>query len=345
MPPNNRASWLESKQAPVNVVDSAPYTRPSANELVIKTKAVAINPADVAVQKLGIIVEDFPAILGCDVAGEVTEVHPSLADTYHVGDRVLGAASCFHRKDGIYYNSAFQEYVVLRMPSIAPIPKNVAYEDAVVLPLAVNTSATCLFAEATLGLKSPSVEGVQAGQGKTLLVWGASSSVGSCGVQLASQAGYEVIGVASKKNHDMVKDAGAKSCFDHSDPKVVGDIVAYLKGKDLVGAFDAISTDPTLSSLCEILDKSGGGKTIVGVMPGIEEKATKGVKIVNNMSTFMSSGDILKTVWEWLAKAMEEKQVKYLPRSEVVGKGLEDVQKAVDLLAKGVSAKKLVVTI
>lgn len=49
MPPSNRASWLMAKQSPVKVVDSAPYTSPLANELVIKTKAIALNLADVAV--------------------------------------------------------------------------------------------------------------------------------------------------------------------------------------------------------------------------------------------------------------------------------------------------------
>ena len=40
---------------------------------------------------------------------------------------------------------------------------------------------------------------------------------------------------------------------------------------------------------------------------------------------------------------MEENRINYMPQSEVVGKGLEHVQQAVDLSAKGVSAKKLVV--
>ena len=74
-----------AKQSPINVVDSAPYTSPLADELVIKTKAIALNPSDVVVQKLGILLEDYPAILGCDVAGEVVEVHSSLADAYNIG--------------------------------------------------------------------------------------------------------------------------------------------------------------------------------------------------------------------------------------------------------------------
>jgi NADPH:quinone reductase-like Zn-dependent oxidoreductase len=345
MPPSNRASWLTAKQSSVNVVDSAPYTSPSTNELVIKTKAIALNPADGAVQRLGILLKDYPAILGCDVAGEVVEVHPSLADVYHVGDRVIGAASCLNRKEDKYCYSAFQEYVVLKLPSIAKIPEEVAYEDAAVLPLGINTAASCLFMDKTLGLKTPSIDGTNASQGKTLLVWGASSSVGSCGVQMATHAGYEVVGVASKRNHEMIKGLGASVCFDQSDPTLVDDIVTYLNGKEVVGAYSAIASDSALNAMCEILDRSGGRKLVASVRPGAEEKATKGVKIITNFATDIASSDIGRTIWQWLSKAMEEDRIKYMPQSEVVGKGLEHVQQAVDLLAKGVSAKKLVVSI
>lgn len=89
MAPSNRASWLLDKQHPVNAVKIAPYTAASDNEIVIKVKAMAINPADVKIQQMGMLITDYPAILGCDVAGEVIEVGPSLADVYNVGDRVI----------------------------------------------------------------------------------------------------------------------------------------------------------------------------------------------------------------------------------------------------------------
>lgn len=344
MPPTNRASWLMAKQSPVNIVDSAPYTPPSTNEVVIKTKAIAINPADVLLQKLGILLVDYPAILGCDVAGEVVEVHPSLANVYSIGDRVIGHGSPLARKDDTYCYSTFQEYVVLRTPAIAKVPKHVAYEDATVLPLGIVTAASCLFMEETLGLKWPFTDGTKPGQGKTVLIWGASSSVGSCGVQLAIHAGYEVVGVASKRNHEMVKSLGASACFDQSDPALVDDIVESLKGKAVVGAYDAIANDTTLKTLCEILDRSGERKLVVAVAPRAEEKATRGVKITTNFAAARVESEVPNAVWQWVAQAMEDNAIKYMPQSEVVGKGLEDVQKAVDLLAQGVSAKKLVVS-
>ncbi|KAE8351946.1 chaperonin 10-like protein [Aspergillus coremiiformis] len=347
MPPSNCASWLMVKQPPVNVVDAAPYTSPSVNELVIKNKAIALNPVDIGIQKLGILLEHYPAISGCDVAGEVVEVHPSLADEYTVGDRVVGAADCLSRKDDKYCYSGFQEYVVLKLPFIAKIPKEVAYEDAAVLPLGINTAASSLFAEETLGLEVPSTDGVNVPRGKTLLVWGASSSVGACGVQMATQAGYDVVGVASKRNHDMVNGLGASMCFDQSDPTVIDDIVAYLNGKEVVGAYAAIGSDFALNAMCEILDRSGGRKFVASVIPGAEQKGTRGVEVVLNFLAVanMTNNGVGKAIWRWLTTAMQEDKIKYMPRPEVVGKGLEHIQEAIDLLAKGVSAKKIVVSI
>ncbi|KAL2429322.1 Dehydrogenase orf1 [Exophiala dermatitidis] len=365
--PTNHAAWLQGRQSPTMVVDVAPYTAPETDELVIRARAVAINPADVAIQAKGLLLasdDDYPAILGCDVAGDVVEVHSSLAHAFSTADRVMGQASPLrtkkHNDAKVYCYSAFQEYVVLKVPFVTKIPASTKFEDATVLPLAVNTSATCLFAPECLGLRLPSSNRTQErpspAKGKeteteaeteTLLIWGASSSVGSCGVQLATLGGYEVIGVASKKNHDMVKSLGAKLCFDYRDPSVVNDIVYNLHGKRLVGAFDAISTDDTLAAVCDILDRSEGRKLVAAVMPGAEAKATKGVRITTNFAAAANAvtGGLGKSVWTWLGKALDEDRIKCMPPAHVVGHGLEDIQKAVDLLANGVSAKKLVVEI
>lgn len=352
--PTNHAAWLQTRQAPQMVVDSAPYTSPDANELVIRTRAVAFNPVDWGIQALGILIDQYPAILGCDVAGEVVEVHPSVADTFSIGDRVLGMASPLRTKNGVFCYAAFQEYVILKVPYIAKIPQTLQFKDATVLPLGVNTASTCLFISACLGLRLPGTQAQpqqddkgQQEKREALLVWGASSSVGSCGVQLATHAGYEVVGIASRKNHDLVKQLGAKECFDQADPALVDHVVRSLEGKYLVGAYDAISKDDTLASVCEILDRAGGRKLVAAVMPGAEAKATKGVKITTNFAVFdhfETTGDA-KHLWTWLEKALQDDTFKCAPPADVVGHGLDHVQKAVDVLKQGVSAKKLVVTI
>lgn len=92
MSPANRALWLNAKQDAEMIINEAPYPSLASNELVIKTKAVAINPADVILQKAGVLLTHYPAILGCDAAGIVQEVSPDLAHMFKPGDRVFGTA-------------------------------------------------------------------------------------------------------------------------------------------------------------------------------------------------------------------------------------------------------------
>ncbi len=99
------------------------------------------------------------------------------------------------------------------------------------LPLSVTTAASGLFQKANLGLPYPSVDAKDVDE--TLLVLGASSSVGSSAVQLAVASGFTVIATASKKNHDYVRSLGASEVVDHSSPTVIDDLVGLLKGGKL----------------------------------------------------------------------------------------------------------------
>ena len=94
------------------------------------------------------------------------------------------------------------------------------------LPLAVSTAACGLFQADQLSLAHPSAKPEPAG--RTLLVWGGSSSVGSNAIQLAVAAGYEVIATASPRNFGYVTNLGASRVFDYNSPEVVADIVAAL---------------------------------------------------------------------------------------------------------------------
>jgi NADPH:quinone reductase-like Zn-dependent oxidoreductase len=354
MPPTNTAALLPTKQAHPFTLGPAPYTPPGPNELLIRARAAAINPADYAIQAYGALMDSFPAILGCDVAGEVVEVGETVGGKWKVGDRVVGPANCLRQRDGgkegekVYAYSAFQEYVLLEVPMVARVPEGTRWEEAVVLPLAVNTAASCLFQEGMLGLGMPDVkrEGRRPGEGKILIVWAASASVGNVGVQWASLAGYKVVGIASERNHGLVREAGARVCFDQKDGDVVGKVVEWAKedGGEVVGAYDAWSRAETIKPLCEILGKVGGRKFIGAVFMNAEDHAQHGVEVKTNFAMLLDKETAGKAVWEVVDAALADGRLKCLPRPEVVGYGLDKAQEGVDLIGKGVSGKKLVIT-
>ena len=82
----HKALLLEKKFGGYAVGD-IPTPKPGPGELLVKVHAAALNPVDWKIQKYGIFIETFPAILGSDVAGEVVELGTGVS-SFKVGDRV-----------------------------------------------------------------------------------------------------------------------------------------------------------------------------------------------------------------------------------------------------------------
>ena len=145
--------------------------------------------------------------------------------------------------------------------TVSPIPDSLAYEKAVVLPLAISTAVAGFHQNDFLALPYPTIDAKPTG--KTILIWGGASSVGSTAIQLAKGSGLEVISTASKRNLGYVKALGAQNVLDYSEPTVVENIVGLLKGTEFVGAYDAISSPETLQATAEIVSRLGGGKIAI----------------------------------------------------------------------------------
>ena len=287
--PTNMAAWLPAKYAKLKVGPAA-YARPGADEIVIRNHAVAINPVDWGIQRLGGVGFGWiklPAVLGSDVAGEVVEVGERVT-RFKVGDRVVGQALGTSKARGGPAGGAFQLYTVLVEHMTAPIPDGLAFENAAVLPLAISTAACGLFEKDHLALQHPSIP--PRPTGKTLLVWGGSTSVGSNAIQLAVAAGYEVFATASPRNFDYLKSLGASRTFDYHSKTVVKDIVAALKGKTCAGA---IAIGAGANAPCfDIVHASEGDKFVSTASGGVslDELPERGGLTPSLMLRFIGSG-------------------------------------------------------
>lgn len=255
----------------------------------------------------------------------------------------------------------FQLYTVAKEITVAPIPDSIPYEQAVVLPLAISTAAAGLYQKGFLELSYPTINPQPTG--KVILIWGGSSSVGSTAIQLAVGSGLEVYSTASKKNLEYVKGLGAKHVFDHSSATVVEDILAALKGSDLVGAFDAISSPETLKATGEIVHQSGGG-TIATVLSAPAKGLPSNVTAVGGENNILSEilgmlitsiivsavtiasdqPEVGVAVWRnYVPEALRNGQLLPKPEPLVIKGGLDHIQEGLDTLKKGVSAAKVVV--
>ncbi|TDW17233.1 NADP-dependent oxidoreductase [Kribbella kalugense] len=161
-----------------------PDPHPGPGEVRIAVRAAGINPSDWK-KRQGLMDEELPQTLGHEAAGVVDELGDGVTDVA-VGDRVFG----FTAEEGAQAELAVLAYY-------APIPPSLDFPEAAALPAAIETATRALD---QLGVKG----------GTTVLINGASGSVGAAAVQLAVVRGARVIGTASPANHDYLRSLGAE---------------------------------------------------------------------------------------------------------------------------------------
>ena len=260
----NKAAWLTAAKVKPFKIDNAPMPVPDANKVVIRNRAVAINPVDWGMQamEIGITERKYPLIGGFDAAGEITAVGSAVKD-FKIGDRVVAMLNASGGQN--ISNAAFQLFSSVEENCIAKLPDNVSYTEASVLPLGISTAASALFQTDTLALPHPQINPQPTG--KVVLVWGGTSSVGACAIQLVVGAGFDVTTTAGSHNLEYCKTLGAKYVFDHTKDSVVEDITIALKDMDFGGAFCAIISSDVIKQCAQVVSQLGGNKFVSTVLP------------------------------------------------------------------------------
>lgn len=265
MSSTNQAAWVNEPKATFQV-GSAPMYTPGPDEIVVQIRAVAINPMESMIQKLGLFLKEYPAVLGSDGAGEVYAVGTDVK-SFQVGDRVM---ACF---DGIppfpkadYRRNCFQKFAVARASLAAKLPDSVSFIDASVLPLCITSAADGLFSDHGMQLGMPQLS-AQEPKGQTVVVWAASSSMGACAIQLLVAAGYEVVAVAGSHNHELCLSIGAKQAFDHKSASVIEDIVKASRDVDIAGIYTCVMAKDAVEKSTELYIRLGKKGNLGAVFP------------------------------------------------------------------------------
>lgn len=282
----NRAAWQTAAEKRPLEVGPAPNPDPAENEVVIRVAYAAVNSCDWNVRTLipflKYILSSFcpdaiKPVLGdgisCYMGNRCFRNHRTARCKYHqiqgwpksnrVGfsqqtsakwKKLIQFSQCDSLVTRKVPNAGFQLYSTCLENFVAAIPDSLPLANAGVLPLAISTSASALFFDHKLPFPTLKPKST----GKTLLVWGGSSSIGCSAIQLAIAAGCNVVATASKANFELVTSLGATKVFDYKDPNVVDEILKNLKPDDFI--FNCIGTKETQSVCAEILGKLGGGK-------------------------------------------------------------------------------------
>ena len=185
---------------------------PGPGEVLVGVKAAGINPGEAMIRK-GLVHDLWPATFpsgeGSDLAGVVEEFGAGVAG-FEVGDEVFGFTN---------NRASHADFVLVDADQLVHRPSNVSWEAAGALFVA---GATAFAA----------VRAVAVGAGDTVVVSGAAGGVGALTVQLSTNAGAKVVGLASEANHEWLAAHGVI-------PVSYGDGVATRITAALGGKVDA----------------------------------------------------------------------------------------------------------
>ena len=86
MPSTQKALVIDKRQGDFQLTDIA-ILKPGYGEILVKVQAAALNPVDWKIRKYGVLIDEYPAVVGSDIAGDVEEVGSGVTG-FTKGDRV-----------------------------------------------------------------------------------------------------------------------------------------------------------------------------------------------------------------------------------------------------------------
>ena len=261
-----------------------PTPSPKSNEVLIRIFTTTVSAGDWRARSLTMpkglglmgrlvfgITGPRKPILGTEFSGVVETVGTEVT-SYQPGDAVIGFPGAGF--------GAHAEFIT--MPADGKLtlkPENISFADAAAIPFGATTAYDFLVNKAKL----------QAGQ--TVLINGASGSVGSACVQIAKYLGAQVTAVCSGKNAEIVRALGADRVIDYKTQDVVGKGITY----DMV--VDTVATLPWVQAQHAI---QPGGKMVLiagktsDMLFGSLKAAMQGKKMIGGVAS--ESREILEAV-------------------------------------------------
>ncbi len=257
----------------VELADVTAPAAPSAGEVQIRIRAVALNHLDLwGYRGMAFAKRKMPIVVGVEAAGEIAAVGPDAPDL-HPGDGVVmyGALTCGACKAcregrdnlcenvggimGFHVDGFARDLVNMPARLVIPVPKGVALRDAACAPIAFATVQHMLFDNARLE------------PGESVLVHAGGSGIGSVAIKMAKAIGCTVITtVGDDAKTEKAQALGADHVINYRKDRFEGVVrkITAKRGVDVV--FEHVGADTFNGSLLCL--KRGGRLVTCGSTSG-----------------------------------------------------------------------------
>lgn len=220
--------------------DEVAVPAPKENEVQIEVRALGLNRAEIMYRTGRYVIEPaFPAQLGYEASGDIVAVGPGVKQ-FAVGDQVSVIPAFSFHEYGMY-----GEVVNAPVHAVVKNPAGVSHEEAAATWMKFTTTYGALVNMGGLG------------EGDTVLLGAASSSLGLAAIQIAHRVNATPIALThSKEKFAALREAGAAHVFLGDDPDLVGRVMEITHGKGARIAFDPVG-GPNARALIQALSFEG----------------------------------------------------------------------------------------
>jgi NADPH2:quinone reductase len=192
---------------------------PGADQVVVRVKAVGVNPVDVYIRTGAYARKPaLPFIPGSDAGGEIEAVGANVKN-YKAGDRVFIHGTAAEHTHG-HYGGAYAQKAVCNLDHVYRLPAKISFGQGAAMGVPYATAYRALFHRA--GTRP----------GETVLIHGATGGVGLAATQIAHANGNIVLGTGgSDTGLQAVRESGANAVFNHTTPGYLDDILRATGGR------------------------------------------------------------------------------------------------------------------
>jgi len=217
---------------------------PGPTDLLVKVKAVAVNPVDFKVRKGATNIEKVK-ILGWDASGIVEKIGSDVK-FYKPGDEVYFAGNV--RKQGCN-----AEYCIIDERITGRKPRSLSFEEAAAIPL-TGLTAWEAFVE-QMNIPIPTI--IETNKHKSVLITAGAGGVGSIAIQIAKKVlKLTVIATSSRpETTEFCKKMGADYVIDHTKDLHEQLLKLGMSGVDYI--LECSSIDQNFETHCKLINPLG----------------------------------------------------------------------------------------